>query len=130
MKISRITANVFPGAVDPHLEMWPIILRLHMQGENLHSAKPQPFQIFISIIILKEHPLHATLLSDTLPLCHLMHLNAVKPEPNEVCECVCVNVSYLGGGGGGTRLIDSAVNKLQKSPNAPAHTQTWKMMMG
>lgn len=39
------------------------------------------------------------------------------------CVSVCVNVSYLRGrGGGGTRLIDSAVNKLQKSPNAPAHT--------
>lgn len=55
MKISEIIANVFPGASDPHLEMCPIILRLHMQRENLHSAKLQPFQIFISIIILKEH---------------------------------------------------------------------------
>lgn len=96
VKISRIIANVFPGAADPHLEMWPIILRLHMQGENLRSANPQPFQIFISIIILKEHPTCNFVLSHFASLSsHASQSSAVKPEPNEVCECVYV--SYLRG---------------------------------
>ncbi len=89
-----------------------------MQGENLRSANPQPFQILISLIILKEHPTCNFVLSHFASLSS--QSRAVKPEPNEVCECVYV--SYLGGGGGGTRLIDSAVNKLQRSPNAPVHT--------
>lgn len=49
-----------------------------------------------------------------------MHLRAALLNQSQM-KCVSVCMSATWGGGGGTRLIDSAVNKLQRSPNAPVH---------